>query len=508
MKIINKIIKRKFLLISIFILLLALIPRSVEVLSGNYLFGFDQGQYFLEAKKIVVDYKLTLIGIPVGGAGGFFQGPGWIYLLSVPFLVFDGDPYGGMILMLIMGVATVATVVLLAKKMFSWQEGILIGFLIAVSPNIITQSRFIWPPFLISFLSVFFLYFTYKILQGNKKYLGFLGFTIGLMSHFEIATSGTLLFQSILFVLFLIWKKTITGRSLFGFIVGFSLPFLPLLIFDIRHSFLNLKGVINLIIPEANKVTQPSGFSSDIFMNHVAIFSSSFSSMLPGIGNFWYIIVLFILLGCCLYIRDKNQVFEKKAFVFYLASNPFLLFFIFMFYKSHMWTWWILQLYIFYCFLIGIIVMYFVRKNIVGKMILFTVLCYFLIVYYQYTKNAYLIDYFDYGGTAKIRGKIDAIDYVYKDSKGKPFGLLVFTPPVYTYAYDYLVWWHGKTKYNYVPYREKKGEFYLLIEPDPEKLWSYKGWLETVIKTGAIVYTRTLPSGFIIQKRIEENEKI
>ena len=504
-KMIRKILKRKFLLISIFILLLALIPRSVEVLSGNYLFGFDQGQYFLEAKKIVVDYKLTLIGIPVGGAGGFFQGPGWIYLLSVPFLVFDGDPYGGMILMLIMGVATVATVVLLAKKMFSWQEGILIGFLIAVSPNIITQSRFIWPPFLISFLSVFFLYFTYKILQGNKKYLGFLGFTIGLMSHFEIATSGTLLFQSILFVLFLIWKKTITGRSLFGFIVGFSLPFLPLLIFDIRHSFLNLKGVINLIIPEANKVTQPSGFSSDIFMNHVAIFSSSFSSMLPGIGNFWYIIVLFILLGCCLYIRDKNQVFEKKAFVFYLASNPFLLFFIFMFYKSHMWTWWILQLYIFYCFLIGIIVMYFVRKNIVGKMILFTVLCYSLIVYFQYTKNAYLRDYFDYGGTAKIEGKIDAINYIYKDAKEEKFGLLVFTPPVYTYAYDYVIWWYGKTKYNYVPAAEKKETFYLLIEKDPYKPWSYEGWLKTVIKTGDVVYTKTLPSGFIIQKRIQND---
>ena len=193
MKIINKIIKRKFLLISIFILLLALIPRSVEVLSGNYLFGFDQGQFYNNVKKIVVDHKLTLIGTQVGGLGGFFQGAGWYYLLSIPFFLFGGDPYGGMVLMLIIGIATVAFAILLTKKIFTWQEGVMVGFLIAVSPNIIAQSRFIWPPFPISFLSVFFLYFTYKILQGNKKYLGFLGFTIGLMSHFEIATSGTLL---------------------------------------------------------------------------------------------------------------------------------------------------------------------------------------------------------------------------------------------------------------------------------------------------------------------------
>src|SRR3990167_6715099 len=501
MKIINKIIKRKFLLISILILLLALIPRSAEVLSVNYLFEFDQGQFYNDVKKIVVYHKLTLIGTQVGGLGGFFQGAGWYYLLSIPFFLFGGDPYGGMVLMLIIGIATVVSAILLTKKIFTWQEGVMVGFLIAVSPNIIAQSRFIWPPFPISFLSVFFLYFTYKILQGNKKYLGFLGFTIGLMSHFEIATSGTLLLQVILFTPFLLWKKLITGKSLLRFIIGFLIPLLPLIIFDLRHGFLNTKGIMNLLFPSLNSPTA-NKLVEGIFMNHFAIFSSSFSSMFPGTAEFWQIVALILVLGSILFIKDKKQPFEKKAFVFYLASSPFLLFAIFMFYKSHMWTWWILQLYIFYCFLIGIILMYFARKNIVGKMMLFTVVCYFLIVYFQYAKNAYLRDYFDYGGTAKIKGKIDAIDYIYKDAKDEKFGLLVFTPPVYTYAYDYIIWWYGKTKYNYVPSAEKKGTFYLLIERDPSRPWSYEGWLETVIKTGNVVYTKTLPSGFIIQKRL------
>ena len=115
----------------------------------------------------------------------------------------------------------------------------------------------------------------------------------------------------------------------------------------------------------------------------------------------------------------------------------------------------------------------------------------------------YKNDFNDSGGTHKIKGKINAIDYIYKDSKGKQFGLLIFTPPVYTYVYDYLIWWYGEKKYNYAPHKEKKGEFYLLIEVDPEKPWSYKGWLETVIKTGDVIYTKTLPSGFIIQKRVQ-----
>ena len=63
--------------------------------------------------------------------------------------------------------------------------------------------------------------------------------------------------------------------------------------------------------------------------------------------------------------------------------------------------------------------------------------------------------------------------------------------------------WAYERKYNYVPHKDKKGLFYLLIEPDSQKSWSYKGWLETVIKTGTILETKELPSGFIIQKRYE-----
>jgi hypothetical protein len=110
------------------------------------------------------------------------------------------------------------------------------------------------------------------------------------------------------------------------------------------------------------------------------------------------------------------------------------------------------------------------------------------------------------GGVAKTKGKLAAIDFIYNDAKGKPFGLLVFTPPVYTYAYDYLIWWHGEKKYKYKPYSDKKGTFYLLMEIDPQKPWSYKGWLETVIKNGDIIYTKTLPSGLMVQKRFVGNK--
>ena len=113
-------------------------------------------------------------------------------------------------------------------------------------------------------------------------------------------------------------------------------------------------------------------------------------------------------------------------------------------------------------------------------------------------------DYADYGGTAKIRGKIDALDAIYKDAPDHEYGILVFTPPVYAYPYEYLVSWYGQKKYGYAPSFTRQKVTYLLIEPDPEKPWRYNVWLETVIKTGKTEKRWTLPSGFIIEKRVNQ----
>lgn len=137
----------------------------------------------------------------------------------------------------------------------------------------------------------------------------------------------------------------------------------------------------------------------------------------------------------------------------------------------------------------------------VGKAALFCIMAVLLL----YSTNKLYMLYVappNDGGLAKIRGKINAIDYIYQDARGKKFGVMVFTPPVLTDAYDYLFWWYGNRTYGFVPTSIKKGTVYLLMEPDPEKPWSYKGWLETVIKTGTIESTFTLPSGIIIQKRL------
>jgi hypothetical protein len=140
----------------------------------------------------------------------------------------------------------------------------------------------------------------------------------------------------------------------------------------------------------------------------------------------------------------------------------------------------------------------------------FIVICsvVFLSGTYNRMQLNYTGDYFDYGGWHKIKGKLDALDVIYQDAEGKPFNVLVYTPPVYTYAYDYLFQWYGAKKYSYVPGKDATGTFYLLMEEDTSSARGHIGWMETVVKTGDVVWTHTLPSNLIIQKRVEQHEPI
>src|SRR3989338_5013558 len=92
--------KKLLFIVLIFISLLSLFPRAVEILNKNYVFGLDQGRDYLAVKKIVEDHKLTLIGPELGngysGISYVFHGPIYYYFLSIPFLLTGGDRMEGL----------------------------------------------------------------------------------------------------------------------------------------------------------------------------------------------------------------------------------------------------------------------------------------------------------------------------------------------------------------------------------------------------------------------------
>ena len=493
---------KKHLILSICIgiglILLASFPRAIEVANRNFLFGFDQGKHWLSAKSIVIDHSFPLIGDEVGGGGGFFQGSGWYYLLAIPFFLFQGDPYGQLFLMFCIGLCTVFFAYYIFSLRFGRIAGFCISFLIAISPAIAIQSRFAWPPFVIPLITVFYIDALYGVFQGNRCSWFFLFFLLGSMVHFEIATAATFGLATC-FVLFLMRKISLRSVG-FGFFGGI-IPLLPLFLFDLRHQFFNMKGIWHML------TTGSSGNEtvtlSKIFHDHISVFSVNLFGAFP-LFPFRNVFILLCIGALVILLFDKQMKKEYKMLLASLYLIPCIVFIELLFYKAVLWEWWLLELPIIYIVFVGLISSYFYKKHILGKAFVVVFYIFLLSIVIPYTIDIWKKDYGDYGGTQKIKGKTEAIEAIYKDAKVEPFGVLVFTPPVYTYPYDYLFWWIGIRKYNYVPYKEKRGLFYLLIEPDGGKPWTYKGWLETVIKDGTIISTHELPSGFIFEKRMAQ----
>jgi len=286
-------------------------------------------------------------------------------------------------------------------------------------------------------------------------------------------------------------------KSYIFLFAGFVIGYLPMLLFEIRHDFLGLRGIITYIFK--HKPVAHAASQTNFFIDHLNSFIHSFSSTFP-LQTLYPLVFLFIVVASLYFIRKEKVKYLKYFFSFLLLLIP-VTYLVFSPLRNTVYGIYLQHLNVAYLLLSCYIVYSSFKQN--SKLFLI-VLLYILINFPIgiYSAVATTIhDYPDYGGIAKIKGKIDVLDFIYKDADNKPFGLLVFSPPVYTYPYDYLLWWYGKTKYNYVPYNEKKGTFYLLMEPDPSKPWSYKGWLETVIKDGKVDWTKTLPSGFVVQKR-------
>lgn len=496
--------KRLEILVILSIIFLAIGLRFSEVYFNNFLFMLDQGRDLLDVKRIIFDGHLTLIG-PYTGLQGVFQGPLWYYLLGIPLFLTGGHPWGTVFLMFFMSMTVLVIVYYTAIKFLGYQTAILTLFLLAVSPEAIAAATYAWNPHPLWLLIAVYLYFFYKVIFGEKKYTVFLWIIMGLMFHFESAGGFFILLGTILFF-FLFERKTILTKH---FAIGFGcflFLFLPQVLFDFRHDFLMTKSVLNIFQGSDQGLFADNERVSyfHIIRGHIDMIYYNFSSSFLRDGYLIYLpnIMLFVLFSALLF-KKKLTLFSKRENVF-LNQTIKLLFCILLlvvFFPFPVRYWYLTGYQLFYILISGLILskLFSFPK---GKLII--LLFAGIILFYSIDKGVHLYTKPDYGGIAKIKGKLDAIKYVYNDAKGLSLNLLIFTPPIYTDAYDYLIWWYGKKTNQSMPSKEKKGIFYLLIEPDPNIPWSYKGWLETVIKTGKIVDEKTLPSGLIIQKRIEE----
>jgi len=286
------------------------------------LYGFttflgDQGRDAIVVKRILTMEHFPAIGAPTS-IGQVYLGPFYYYFIA-PWLFFlNNQPIG-----LVFGVAFFSSLYLLinyliVKELFNNKVALISTIFLSFSSVLIDFSRFSWNPNLLPLFTLLTVYFVIKSLKTNKWYFfallgSFLSFSIQLhyLALFLIPPIG-------IFFLISIYKQSTKQLisqfhnfliSAFSFILFSS----PLIIFDLRHNFLNSKLFLALFKSSGTSLMSKfSSFFDSFYYLNLYSFNITLNKFFVYILLFFTLIILFTLI-------KKSSTLKTFLFIFLLA---------------------------------------------------------------------------------------------------------------------------------------------------------------------------------------------
>ena len=481
-------------LISLVLLTFGVIVRSIEVVSRNYVFVYDQGRDYLAAWNIAIEHKWTLIGAEAGsgfaGLPGIFHGPGYFYLLSAIIKIFGGDPYWGMVVLFMLSIISLLVVYWVAFQVFGRTAAVIALAIAVVSPPLIVQARMIWAPNFAGLFIVLALASVVMISLDQKWRVGLASFLAASLYHFEIPLAVPMV------VALGFWlcsqKQYRNVTVLFWFSIGVIIGIAPAIIFELRHG-----------LPIVSALANPNLSSPILTLKELNGDLKAFTYVVSDLFNIpqgLYTWVVMTLLVIYVWGVNRGMKIQSRRFLSYLLFVWLSHIIVFTLYKGPVYSHYLTALWFVTVFFVSGVCVGKWKKGVAIRTALVIMFIFGIVRAINKVIYSSSRDFYGSGGTAKIRGKMNAINTILADANGQPFRLMIFSPPVYTYPYDYILTWIRQSRPSAVSSRDAP-VLYLLIEPDGDKPWTYKGWIETVVKQGNVEKQWKLPSGFIIEKR-------
>lgn len=208
----------------------------------------DQGTTLLKTYSLWQEKKFTLIGpetsIKSTDKHSFFYAP-WIYYFLLPFmLVSNWEPLAGSFLFILLNLWALFFLFKGVKEKFNLKTALIVSIIFTFSPKMVYFSQFFWNPNFLVFCSSLLFYFWVKL---NKKEDNFLNiFLSGLVIGFGLGNHYLFILVALPFTLWMISQKN-SWKSVFILVEGILLGLLPLVVFEIKHNFYNLKTIFSII---------------------------------------------------------------------------------------------------------------------------------------------------------------------------------------------------------------------------------------------------------------------
>jgi len=316
-KFLKKITKPEIFLFCLLILVAGWV--RFQGLSTLPFFTYDQARDALYIKRIL-DGKLRLIGTQ-SSIPGLYTAPFYYYLMAPFLLIFSLNPIGIDLGIAFFGLLTVGLFYWLLKK----ETGriflpFIFSFLFAFSPQVVEQSRFGWNPNLLPFFTLLFIWSLREVfLKEKEKFLVLTAFSLGMAINCHYSALALLFAFLVLIFLFRPRfgdKKNLTF-SCFLFLFFLS----PLLLFDLRHGFINIRNTWRYL-----KVGAPGKIPPPPFFFGWREKISSLLGMVFNLSQGLKIVLVFLsFLGGALLLfkKSKRKTFAGLVWVVFLSGTFF-----------------------------------------------------------------------------------------------------------------------------------------------------------------------------------------
>ena len=469
---------------------------------GFFAFTYDQGRDFLAVAKIIYDKDLTLIG-PTTGLPGIFYGPWWYYFLA-PLLFFSGgDPQNVANYFGLLGLATIIALYMLIKSLtHNFFLAICLAAVASMSSFYLFIPTLIWSPTLVPILLIFFFFILSKIMVSTKSIYFFLLGVTSLLIADAGAAFGAMLTLSLLMTP-LIFRKTFFRREFFLTILGAFLILLPRILFELRNNFLITKSIASYLFQPRVYGEKTPIFSR--FLERIdhfwGIFSSSYAAGNKILGLLIIIFISLIVLGV---LRNKNTArnFTRDSILLYGLFLLFAFLVGFSVFPDRVWDYYLVGLPIIITVIISrIMARAFDTKNLRLIVILF------LIILVVLNFNRGLVSPFKIsweGDGASYRNQKKVMDYI-ASLNPRSYSLYAYSPAIFDYAFDYLVFWYTKKSLLEEP---KYGQnlMYLIIRDDPDHTYLLRGWYGDKTKDNTtLVERKTFPGDLVVEKHLRND---
>ena len=433
---------KKFVL---FILTVGIVFRLILSHDYNFIFNMDNARDMVDVREMMELKKPRLIG-PTTAIEGFYNGPGWYYLLSVPYFLTEGDPYGSILMEIMLWAIGGYFLLILVNKYYGILALLAVSIIWIASNFILLATQYAFNPNPVLLLTPAFIFYLIKYLESGKlKYSLIIWFLTGIFLHFEIAAALFLPLVIVANVLLGKHGNYLKSRAFGWGLVAFSFTLLPQILFDLKNNFQLSKSLL----------LYKSGTHGSVDLNPLSrliqIWQSFYDTFLPTLMNFQtfqnVIIILFgICLGMVIFKKQKiellTQICLSMLGIFVLLNIPL---------RVDLMRWHLNAILISAIILIGFTISYLGRINFPGKLTAFLLVVTLFGFALGNVKDYIMMVQKGDPGNSIINNELSAIDYTYQEAGGKNFKVYTYLPSVIDYPYQYLYWWRGLKTYGYLP---------------------------------------------------------